>query len=310
MRLVNRLCHARAPCLIALALCMLSCTTDRQPPDASSRCRVACGENGRMSTGMDCGACSGRTAPHTPDASEGTPIYYAAVRGDNDVVARLVDRLIHEPGASPAGWTNVICELATEGCTKELRRLLDAGGSASSVGSDGLSALHCAAWGGFPGTVALLLDHEADANRTSEAAEGASPLHMAAARGDPDIVQRLIEHGAAVDSRDRHGITPLACAVRIGRRSTVARLIERGADVNLPIHLNGIEQPPLVMALDGPYRDWDMIELLIRAGAAPYVDIAGTRHYYVDLLRDAGESAAADELDQRIRKAGKGRPGP
>uniref|UniRef100_A0A3B4ZCS6 Si:ch211-1o7.2 n=1 Tax=Stegastes partitus TaxID=144197 RepID=A0A3B4ZCS6_9TELE len=68
-----------------------------------------------------------------------------------------------------------------------------------------------------------LLEHEADANRTTDS--GQTPLHLAASEGLLECVEILVKAGADVLAQDSTGLTPLDFA-RIRHHREVARYLK------------------------------------------------------------------------------------
>jgi len=105
-------------------------------------------------------------------------------------------------------------------------------------GSDGLSALHRAAYLGDAALARQLLDAGADLDTLS--VEGLTPLHFAARSpaGARDVMQLLLESGASADRQSPQGRTPLHFALLelSGEplQSAVEMLVASGADLSQP----------------------------------------------------------------------------
>lgn len=122
------------------------------------------------------------------------PLYFAARRGQADMVAFLISR-----GAPANAMTNVG------------------------------SALQIAARGNHTDIVAMLLDAGADPNLFG-GDEGKTPLHDAAERGAIDAARLLVEHGADVNARTvMWGQPAIHLAARRGKKEMIKFLREMGA---------------------------------------------------------------------------------
>ncbi|MDP1901994.1 MAG: ankyrin repeat domain-containing protein [Rubrivivax sp.] len=120
-----------------------------------------------------------------PNASNETPVMMAALRGEMEWVARLLDRgaKINRPGWSP---------------------------------------LHYAAAGPEPQVVALLLDRGAQMEASSP--NRTTPLMMAARYGDERSANLLLARGASPKARNDLGLTAADFARQGGREALAARL--------------------------------------------------------------------------------------
>ncbi len=137
---------------------------------------------------------------------------------------------------------------AASGDLSRLQNLLQTGASCDAASFTGVPPLLYAARACNTEAVALLLEHQADANATAAVRhETASPgsaewdtpgaatwtaLHCAATHGDAELVGLLLERNADVDARSARGVTPLHCAAFNGRLAASQLLVARGADVH------------------------------------------------------------------------------
>ncbi|MFY9610697.1 MAG: ankyrin repeat domain-containing protein [Blastocatellia bacterium] len=112
---------------------------------------------------------------------------------------------------------------ALKGNTDLLNKLLEAGADPDACDSHGRTPLIEAAFGGHVGAVSALLEAGADPNARD--ADGWTPLMEAASKGRLDVVKRLLAAAADVKASNRDGRTAEEVAAR-GHLS-LARLIRR-----------------------------------------------------------------------------------
>ncbi len=126
-----------------------------------------------------------------------TPLYWAALTGQQGVMHWLLDQQAQVNLADQQGWT----------------------------------PLHVAANHGQVGAIEQLL--QAGANPWARDAQGWTPLHAAAAGGHVDAVRCLTEESPlTLDERDYHGLTPLHVAVLAGQVAVVDHILQTGGDIN------------------------------------------------------------------------------
>jgi len=129
-------------------------------------------------------------------------------------------------GNTPLMWATI------QGDRNLVEMLVDQGAAINTQNLVGETALFMAAARDYVNICNFLLESGADARLST--IDGTSPLHIAAACGNTSLVQTLVGHGAFVNSTDDEGDTPLHYAVREGRRDVVELLIKSfGADFNL-----------------------------------------------------------------------------
>jgi ankyrin repeat protein len=118
-----------------------------------------------------------------------------------------------------------------KGDEKLAKRLLELGVDVDARDPDGGTALQWAAWYGYSGIVAILLDHGADVN-AADHTSGRRALHEAAEHGHLETLKILLVRGAEVDARDKWSWTPLHRAANQGGWRVAEVLLQHGADVN------------------------------------------------------------------------------
>ncbi|MBV5294067.1 MAG: ankyrin repeat domain-containing protein [Curvibacter lanceolatus] len=95
----------------------------------------------------------------------------------------------------------------------------------------GESALMLCAIRGDLALAKLLIEHDADVNKT-----GWTPLHYAASgttQNQVEMVRLLLDNSAYIDAASPNGSTPLMMAAMYGRSDVLKVLIEEGADASL-----------------------------------------------------------------------------
>lgn len=178
---------------------------------------------------------------------------------------------MHRAGADPEFEANKLTELcwaAGKGRAGVVRALIEIGGAdPQRVDTEGTNALMCAAYGGHPDAVQVLLDTgRLDPNATSK--RGAITALMLAA-GSPSPTASL----GFLSNLSRGGVMQALYNLRGAdeqRCRCVELLIRAGARVDVADDLNGLT-PLLLAARDGNAR---AVQLLLQAGAK--VDLASS----------------------------------
>jgi uncharacterized protein len=98
-------------------------------------------------------------------------------------------------------------------------------------GQEGFTALHWAAFKGYPEMTKLLVEKGADVNAKSRM--GLTPIMQATMWGHDRIVSYLLSKGARPNEADNDGLTALHNAVSDGQVKVVKALLAGGADPNV-----------------------------------------------------------------------------
>lgn len=98
-----------------------------------------------------------------------------------------------------------------------------------------------------------------------------SKLQKAIEQGNLPAVEEALDRGAELEAADMHGTPglPLRTACFRGHAAIVAALLQRGANINAA-NADGAGAP-MRMAARG--KNWHVVDLLLKHGAAPLPDI-------------------------------------
>jgi Ankyrin repeats (many copies) len=176
--------------------------------------------------------------PFTPlpsSVSRGTPLYYAALCGFQDLVEHLVIKNPEHVTAIGGYLVTPLIAALNAGHYQTAKFLRDNGAHPNVTGFAGRSPLLAAAWLGNFEMVRVLLEYNADINARS--AGGETPLHFGyhwlcdVDLSFAKVARLLLDHGADINASNSDRYTPLHNAVRYGKVEVVRVLLEHGADV-------------------------------------------------------------------------------
>ena len=198
-----------------------------------------------------------------------TPLNFATVWGQEDVVQLLLDRGANPDKADRRGMTPLHTAIDIDKSDSDseflsalyiVKLLIQAGADPSPEREDGQTPLHMASNRGATELFMELLNGGAAADKPDHS--GCTPLHLASRRGDKYMVLALLKQGANPDGFDHEGYRPLHHAAGRGYKPVVELLLERGADPN---KTNNIGETPIHMAVRGGHKN--VVRTLVKSFA-------------------------------------------
>lgn len=212
---------------------------------------------------------SGINAPNT---SGDTPLMYAAIYSNAEIVKLLIEQGADVNAKTPTGTTALMLAV---GDLEKVRLLLKKGADVNARSVTGRTPLLIAASRTGAGEVVkLLLAHGADANAKDElqgiplipaGGGGSTALIEAAKIRDGKALEYLIDAGANVQATDNSGADALTAAAVYGNVENVRRLLSHGARVDTRATPNQFTS--LILATWR--QDPKLVKMLIGAGADP-----------------------------------------
>eukprot|EP00041_Stephanoeca_diplocostata_P019518 m.422166 g.422166 ORF g.422166 m.422166 type:complete len:711 (+) comp21326_c0_seq1:111-2243(+) len=131
--------------------------------------------------------------------------------------------LLHVNKRNASGETP-LHQMVIKGNIELVSKLIDKGASVNTKDYAGWTPLHEACNHGYTDITALLLQHGANVNHPG--CDGDTPMHDAAVNSHVDVVGALLSAGAKVNAKNRAGYTPLDVA---SDSKVVAKLLSAGA---------------------------------------------------------------------------------
>jgi ankyrin repeat protein len=188
---------------------------------------------------MDTGTLRSALNPFTPGTRpQGTPLYYAALCGFQDLVEHLAVNNPEHVTATGGRYVSPLIAALNAGHFQTARFLHENGAHPNVTGLFERTPLLAAAWLGDLEMVQVLLEYKADVN--ARGADGETPLHFQDPEYSPrsifgtslpKVARLLLENGADVNARRNDSFTALHLAARRGMVEVVRVLLEHGADV-------------------------------------------------------------------------------
>jgi len=165
----------------------------------------------------------------TAGESQGTPLHFACVGGNPDIVRLLLKYKANVHSRDFFLWVPLHAS-SRYGHEDVVAELLKANAEMDSKDRWEWTPLHHAAREGHTPVISLLLNAQADPEaRTSELW---TPLHLAARYGHLDACKSLVEQGAEIESSNNGRRTALNLASFGGHPEVAKYLLDQGADPN------------------------------------------------------------------------------
>ena len=173
--------------------------------------------------------------------SPGTPLYYAALCGFQDLVEHLMVNNPEHVNTTGGYYVTPLIAALNAGHNQTAKILRDNGAHPNVTGREGRTPLHAAAGNGDFEMVQLLVEYEADNNARS--AVGETPLHFTShiwlrhpkhlRPSYAKAARLLLEHSADINAPRDDCLTALHIAAKYGNVEVVRVLLEHGADVRV-----------------------------------------------------------------------------
>ncbi|UCH95566.1 MAG: ankyrin repeat domain-containing protein [Candidatus Aminicenantes bacterium] len=185
-----------------------------------------------------------------------TPLHYAAIAGDREIAARLIESGARVNARTKTGITPLYGAVS-QGKSQMVGFLISKGAKVNEPTHDGAVPLHAAV---TKQVAEMLVAAGARVNIKNK--YGFTPLHIAAHYGHVDVAEYLLSRGVALESRTDAGWTPLCEAVFGKKKTMVAFLISKGANVNARTNSGAT---PLEIAVNFRYNN--IAQILKQNGA-------------------------------------------
>ena len=184
-----------------------------------------------------------------------TPLHYAAVQGNGDVIGKLFQFGVDPNATDLAGWTPLHYAIQAANRSKGdpqpekqlelvIGALLRNGADTEIRGRDGVGPIHCAAMLVNCRATATRLLLQAGTNVDIQDNSRKTPLHWAAHAGAVDAVRALLQKGAYKGARDDYGRIPLHLAAAAGKHDVLGELMDNETEIDsvdrdgrTPLHL-------------------------------------------------------------------------
>ena len=177
-----------------------------------------------------------------PRKFAGTPLYYAALCGFDDLVEPLVVKHPQHVNTSGGYYVTPLVAALAERHFQTVKILHQNGAHVDVRGIHGKTPLLSAVRDGDLETVKILLDYKVDVN--TQGPDNWTSIHYVSLGSPlpatphnspqllPDVARLLLEHGADVSARTNRGSTTLHVAASYGRVEVVRVLLEYGANLD------------------------------------------------------------------------------
>ncbi|ACE06350.1 hypothetical protein Aasi_0996 [Candidatus Amoebophilus asiaticus 5a2] len=163
-----------------------------------------------------------------------TLLHQAAKDGSIEIAKILIQNLPIEYlnkqdhwGATPLYWAAIRNEIEV------VKLLLDKNVDVSIQECNGDMALHAAIKNNMVELSKILIERMSLEDLNKKGFYGRTPLHFASEKEDPEIAQKLIDRKVNINVQDIYDSTPLHWASASGSTETVKNLIDAGADITI-----------------------------------------------------------------------------
>jgi ankyrin repeat protein len=126
-----------------------------------------------------------------------------------------------------------LLEAAAVGDRRRVAQWLENEEAVDRRSGDGFTALHYAAFFGWPEIAGLLIAAGADVAAVAANPMAVQPLHSAATAPHRAVAERLLAAGADANARQQGGYVPLHATAQNGDQALVELLLSHGADPSL-----------------------------------------------------------------------------
>ncbi len=202
--------------------------------------------------------------PRLPDSQGQTPLHGAALAGNPNIAAMLLDACAPIDAVDKHGLTPLA--LACRGTNWPLvAYLLQNGASPLPPAAEPVLPAACGIAEDDVSGVRLLLKHHADPNTADHL--GRTALLTACLEGHANIVRVLLAAGADVHIADHNGTTALMEAARAGARTVLKLLSATHPDIQARDRHG---RDALCLACQSPRVDADTVQQLLDLGADPH----------------------------------------
>lgn len=191
------------------------------------------------------------------DAEGNTPLYYACLKGNRDIVALLLDS-----GADATCVNNrsetPLHAAARSGNKEILGKLLMSGADVNATDNEGRTPLLCVLDNKRTDAALFLIENGADPEVSD--ATGHKAIDYATAHGLREVVAKLSKG----DNKDAHGNTPLHQAAYNGQSEIIRTLLTSSSKEMLDATNDGGQTPLILACMQGNLM---IVNLLLDAGA-------------------------------------------
>jgi len=194
------------------------------------------------------------------DEDGSTALVWAAAKGHNDIVRKLLDHRadVNLTPSTSSGNDSPLYHASIEGWEDIVKEMVELNVDVTRANNRDRLPLISAASKGYVAIVQLLQQHGAPADATNT--KGTSPLILAAMYGNDEVVRVLLDVGANLELCDDNGWTPLRLASSFGHLAITRTLLKARALIEAECPLDR------ATALSGACDGWHLAEYLNEQG--------------------------------------------